>query len=116
MSSPMVRRRVADTGEPVGPYSTIAEVGDLIRRQELSPVDIVRQSLKRIEALQPTLNAFITIMADEALMEASTAEAEIKAGRWRGSLHGIPIGIKDMFDTAGTRTTAAFELFQERIP
>lgn len=76
----------------------------------------MRDCLERIEAAQPGINAFITVLAEPALREARAAEAEIHAGRRRGPLHGIPIGIKDMFDTAGVRTTAAFEHFQWRIP
>jgi hypothetical protein len=55
-------------------------------------------------------------LADRAMEEAKAAEDEIKTGHWRGPLHGIPVGIKDMFDTAGVRTTAAFEHFKERVP
>jgi aspartyl-tRNA(Asn)/glutamyl-tRNA(Gln) amidotransferase subunit A len=79
-------------------------------------VEVVETCLKRIEELNPRLNAFITVLADRALEQARVAEAEIKAGKWRGPLHGIPVGIKDFYDTAGVRTTAAFEHFKDRVP
>ena len=72
--------------------------------------------LRRIEPRNPELNAFITITADTALAEARAAEAQIQAGHWRGPLHGIPIALKDLIDTAGVRTTAASNLFRDRVP
>jgi aspartyl-tRNA(Asn)/glutamyl-tRNA(Gln) amidotransferase subunit A len=97
-------------------YATIHELGKLIKAQKLSPVEVVDACLGRIEALNPKLNAFITFLADEAREQAQKAEAEIKAGKWRGPLHGIPVGIKDFYDTAGIKTTAAFEHFKDRVP
>jgi aspartyl-tRNA(Asn)/glutamyl-tRNA(Gln) amidotransferase subunit A len=97
-------------------YATLQDVARLIRTQKLSPVDVVEACLKRIEERNPKLNAFITILADQARKQAQTAEADIKAGKWRGPLHGIPIGIKDFYDTAGIKTTAAFEHFKDRVP
>ena len=82
----------------------------------MSPVEVVSACLKRIEQLNPKLNAFITVLADQALEQARVAEVEIKAAKWRGPLHGIPVGIKDFYDTAGIRTTAAFERFKDRVP
>jgi aspartyl-tRNA(Asn)/glutamyl-tRNA(Gln) amidotransferase subunit A len=98
------------------PFATIAEISQSIRRREVSPVEIVRATLARIEKANPILNAFITVLRDEALRAAKRAEAEIAAGDWRGPLHGVPVGIKDMFDTADVRTTAAFEHFRHRVP
>ena len=96
--------------------TSIAEASDLMRRKEISPVEITRSCLTRIEELNPTLNAFITVMQDSALAQAREAEIEIGAGHWRGSLHGIPIGLKDLIDTAGVKTTCASGLFAERVP
>ena len=87
-----------------------------IRKEEVLPVDVVGACLKRIEALNPELNAFITVLADRAIEQAKIAEAEIRSGDWRGPLHGIPVGIKDFYDTAGVKTTAAFEQFKDRVP
>src|SRR5207302_1382395 len=85
-------------------------------RKKISPVEITRACLVRIEALNPLLNAFITVTAESALAEARQAESEVQKGMWRGPLHGIPIALKDLFDTAGVRTTAASALFKDRVP
>jgi aspartyl-tRNA(Asn)/glutamyl-tRNA(Gln) amidotransferase subunit A len=95
---------------------TMVELAPRLRRKEVSPVELTRDCLDRIEKLNPTLNAFITVTAESALAEARAAEVEISRGNWRGPLHGIPIAIKDLIDTAGTRTTAASALFQDRVP
>src|ERR1700693_2759077 len=95
---------------------TIVELAPRLRRRELSPVEVTRACLDRIEKLNPALNAFITVAAESALAEARVAEIEISRGEWRGPLHGIPIALKDIVDTAGTRTTAASALFQHRVP
>jgi aspartyl-tRNA(Asn)/glutamyl-tRNA(Gln) amidotransferase subunit A len=95
---------------------TLAEAAAQIRTRRLSPVDLTRECLARIERLNPLLNAFITVTADLALSQARQAEAEVTAGNWRGPLHGIPIGLKDLLDTAGVRTTAASNQYRERVP
>ena len=95
---------------------SIAEASDLLRRKQLSPVELTTSCLARIERLNPTINAFITVMHDSALAQAREAEDEIRAGNWRGPLHGIPIGLKDLVDTAGVKTTCASALFAERVP
>lgn len=95
---------------------TIAEASELLRRREISPVELTTSCLTRIEQLNPSINAFITVMHKSALAEARAAEAEINAGNWRGPLHGIPIGLKDLIDTAGIKTTCASALFADRIP
>ena len=79
-------------------------------------MELTRSTLQRIESLNPSLNAFITVTTDRALEQARTAEREILRGDWRGPLHGIPIGVKDLIDTAGVRTTAASALYGDRIP
>lgn len=96
--------------------ATIKETSDLIRQGKLSPVDVVETCLARIKELNPKLNAFITVLDKQAREQAKNAEAEIKAGHWRGPLHGIPVGIKDFYDTAGVKTTAAFKYFKNRVP
>lgn len=79
-------------------------------------MDVVDACLTRVERLQPRLNAFITVSADAARDAAQAAAAEIAAGRWRGVLHGVPVAVKDFYDTAGIRTTAGFEGFANRVP
>jgi aspartyl-tRNA(Asn)/glutamyl-tRNA(Gln) amidotransferase subunit A len=95
---------------------TIVELGPRLRRKEVSPVELTRACLDRIEKHNPALNAFITVTADSALAEARAAEIEISRGEWRGPLHGVPVALKDLIDTAGTRTTAASALYQNRVP
>lgn len=97
-------------------YDSISDISSRIREQKVSPVEVVEACLKRIEALNPKLNAFITVMRDEAREQAKVAEAEIKAGKWRGPLHGIPVAVKDFYDTAGVKTTAGVEQFKDRVP
>src|SRR5262249_48359254 len=79
-------------------------------------VELTQACLARIERLNSRLNAFITVTGETALAQAREAEKEIQSGHWRGPLHGIPIALKDLFDTAGVRTTAASALFKDRIP
>ncbi len=90
--------------------TAISELAQRLRRREVSPVEITQECLGRIERLNPALNAFITIMGESALAEARRAEAEILRGEWRGPLHGVPVALKDLIDTAGVRTTAASAL------
>src|SRR5476649_2752113 len=84
---------------------TIAAAASLIAKRELSPVELVRDALARIEKAEPQLNAFITLTAEAALADAKRAEAEIAARGPRGPLHGIPYGLKDIFDAEGLPTT-----------
>jgi aspartyl-tRNA(Asn)/glutamyl-tRNA(Gln) amidotransferase subunit A len=97
-------------------YLSIGKLSRLIREKRVSPTQIVKGCLARIERLNPTLKAFITVTAEQALKQAEEAEAEIKSGNWKGHLHGVPVAVKDMFDTAGIKTTAAFEHFKDRVP
>ena len=95
---------------------TLKEASEVLRQRIASPVELTQVCLKRIEHYNPALNAFITVTADQAIAAARAAEAEQSRGDWRGPLHGIPIALKDNIDTAGIRTTAASELFKDRIP
>src|SRR5213593_3040753 len=95
---------------------SISEAAELLRQKKISPVDLATACLDRIERLNPLLNAFITVTYEGAMAQARVAENEIQRGQWRGPLHGIPIGLKDLIDTAGVRTTAASALFKDRVP
>jgi aspartyl-tRNA(Asn)/glutamyl-tRNA(Gln) amidotransferase subunit A len=95
--------------------NTIAEASDQIRCGKISPVELVEDCLKLIARLDLRVNAFITVTAESAIGEARRAEAEIQAGHWRGPLQGIPIGLKDLIDAAGVRTTAGSAIFRDRI-
>ena len=97
-------------------HLTIRQAGELLRRRELSPVDLVRACLDRIEATDGQLHSFITLLKDESLEQARTAEAEILRGEYKGPLHGIPIALKDLYDTAGVRTTSGSRVDFDRIP
>jgi aspartyl-tRNA(Asn)/glutamyl-tRNA(Gln) amidotransferase subunit A len=96
--------------------TSIAETAEQLRKGELSPVELTKNCLAQIEKLNPTLNAFITVTGGLALAQARDAEAEIARGNWRGQLHGIPLAMKDLIDTAGVRTTAASALYKDRVP
>lgn len=95
---------------------TIAEAAALIGSRQLSPVELTETYLRRIEQLNPTINAYITVTADRALADARRAADEIAAGRTRGPLHGIPIALKDLYNTAGIRTTAGAKIHADFIP
>src|SRR5215831_17396964 len=95
---------------------TLKQASDLIRRREASSVQLTEACLKRIDAYNPSLNAFITITREQALATAREMDAELKNGKWRGPLHGIPVALKDNIDTAGIRTTAASGVFKDRVP
>ena len=97
-------------------YLTIREAAELLRNGNLSPVELTRAFLERIEQLDDTLKAFITVLSDSAMSEARTAEAEILRGDYRGPLHGIPIALKDLYDTAGVKTTAGSKVYIDRVP
>ena len=95
---------------------SLKEASELLRRKAASPVDLTQACLRRIETYNSALNAFITVTRDQAMEAARAMEAEQRRGKWRGPLHGIPIALKDNIDTAGIRTTAASELFKDRVP
>jgi aspartyl-tRNA(Asn)/glutamyl-tRNA(Gln) amidotransferase subunit A len=95
---------------------SIQKISELLRQGSVSPVELTEECLARVEKLNPRLNAFITVTEESALAQARQAESEIRRGEWRGPLHGVPLGLKDLIDTAGVRTTAASRLFQDRIP
>ena len=86
---------------------TIEQFGRRLRARELTAVRVTEECLRRIEADNPRLNAFILVMADEVMRQAREADQELAAGRDRGPLHGVPISIKDLLDIRGTPTTAA---------
>ena len=95
---------------------TISQLAPRIARGELSPAEVARAYLDRIERLDPRLGAYITVIADGAMADARKAESEIAAGGYRGPLHGIPIAIKDIIYTRGTLTTAGSRALADHYP
>jgi aspartyl-tRNA(Asn)/glutamyl-tRNA(Gln) amidotransferase subunit A len=97
-------------------HLSAGQLGGLVRRKEVSPVEIVRAHLARIDSLEPRLNSFITLLPEQALTQAQEAEREIGAGRIRGPLHGIPFGLKDLIYVNGIRSTAGTRIFENFVP
>jgi len=95
---------------------TLAEVASLVRRKEVSPVELAEGYLRRIDALNPSLNAYITVAADEAMRSARQAEDGMARGTELGPLHGVPLAIKDLFATRGLRTTAGSKILADWVP
>jgi aspartyl-tRNA(Asn)/glutamyl-tRNA(Gln) amidotransferase subunit A len=98
------------------PYWTIAEASAALAKRDVSPVELVEDCLRRIEALDPTLHSYVLTLPDKARAAAKSAEAEIRAGRGKGPLHGIPIALKDIYETAGIRTTGHSRIKLDHIP
>ncbi len=97
-------------------YLTIRQAGELIRTRQFSPVELTRACLDRIEATDDRLHSFILLLADEALEQARTAEAQVLSGDYKGPMHGIPFALKDLYDTAGVRTTSGSQVDINRVP
>ena len=97
-------------------YLSLHELASRIQSKELSPVEATEAVLERIERLNPTLNAYITVMAEQALADAHAAESEIASGHYRGALHGVPVGVKDLCATQGVRTTAGSKILADSVP
>ncbi len=97
-------------------FLTIAEASAKIRAKTLSPVELTQAYLTRVKALDGQLNSHILVLEDQALAAAKQAETEIAAGGWKGPLHGIPIGLKDIYNTAGITTTGHSDLFKDHVP
>lgn len=95
---------------------TLAEASSRIRSRQVTPTQLVQACLERINVYNPKLNAFITVMREQALATARVLDEEQRTGKFRGPLHGIPIALKDNIDTEGVRTTAASAVFEDRVP
>ncbi len=95
---------------------TLLEASNRIHNRSVTSIQLTRALLNRIGVYDPKVNAYITVMAAEALKQAAELDEEAQAGKFRSPLHGIPIALKDNIDTAGTRTTAASPMFKTRVP
>ncbi|RJP68350.1 MAG: Asp-tRNA(Asn)/Glu-tRNA(Gln) amidotransferase subunit GatA, partial [Candidatus Abyssobacteria bacterium SURF_17] len=95
---------------------TIAELAPLLKSRKISPVELTRSVLERIEQLQPKLNAYITVDSGGALKAARSAERQISKGKYHGPLHGIPVSLKDLYQTKGLLTTAGSKIMKDWVP
>ena len=95
---------------------TLREAGDRLAARELSAVDLLDATLERLHETEPTVHAYITLMEDSARQEAKAADAELKRGAWRGPLHGIPVGVKDLLLTEGVKTQAGSKVMEGYVP
>ena len=97
-------------------FTPATELARLIRQKELSPVEVTRTLLDRIETLNPTLNAYVTLTAESAMEEARAAEQAVQDGKPLGPIHGVPVSIKDLTMTKGVRTMSGSHIFADRVP
>ncbi len=97
-------------------FKSAHELADLIRSRQVSPVEVVQACLDRIDALNPKVNAFITVTREHALQAARQAETDIRAGKYKGPLHGIPYAPKDILATRGIRTTNGSKVTPDWVP
>lgn len=111
----VLRTSPASVADPLH-YASLADVAKLIAAKEISPVDLTRQMLDRIAAVDGRLHGYVTVVADRAMASARRAEGEIRSGRYRGALHGVPIGVKDLCNTRGVRTMAGTKALADFVP
>jgi len=98
------------------PFLTASQLSNLIETKEVSPVEATEAYLDRIEEVDPKLNSYITITGEQAFESARQAEQEIAAGKHRGPLHGVPMAVKDQFNTAGVLTTGGSSILKDNVP
>ena len=97
-------------------YLSAKQLGRMLRDRDVSVVDIVGTMVERIEQLEPKISAFITVDGEGAIETARERDAELRRGQDRGPLHGIPMAVKDLYDTAGLRTTCGSKILADRVP
>jgi Asp-tRNA(Asn)/Glu-tRNA(Gln) amidotransferase A subunit family amidase len=96
-------------------FATLPQLAELVRKRKVSPVELTKMYLARLKRYGPKLNCVVTLTEDLALSQAAEAEREIKAGKYRGPLHGIPWGAKDLFATKGIKTTWGAEPYRDQV-
>src|SRR5213596_2999996 len=101
---------------PDWPWQSLAEAAAAVNAGAVSPIELTRACLERIERVDRVVHAFVSVDAQGALQDAAKAEREIKAGHYRSPLHGIPIGLKDNYDTTGVATRNGSRVFADRMP
>ncbi|MQF82835.1 Asp-tRNA(Asn)/Glu-tRNA(Gln) amidotransferase subunit GatA [SAR202 cluster bacterium AD-802-E10_MRT_200m] len=97
-------------------FLSIADAAQLVRTRKISPVELTQAFLARIEAVDNRVKSYVTLMTASAMEKAQSAESEILQGNYRGPLHGIPIALKDLYDTEGIRTTGQSKVLENRVP
>ncbi|MHB9090746.1 MAG: amidase family protein, partial [Chloroflexota bacterium] len=97
-------------------FLTLAQQAQLLRARVISPVELLRSTLRQVERVDPSVNAYITLLAEDAMREAEAAERDIADGLYLGPLHGVPVALKDLFFTAGIRTTAGSKILRDFVP
>ena len=97
-------------------FFSVGQLSKLIKKRELSPLEVIEAHLSRIEDLEPKLNSFITLLSDQAMASARNAEKEIQSGRYFGPFHGIPIGLKDLYYVKDIKNTSGSKIFDNFIP
>src|SRR5215470_3308158 len=97
-------------------WASMGELARLVATKAVSPVDVVQAHLDRITALDGKVKAYITVMGESALATARTAEAAVQSGAALGPLHGVPVGLKDLYCTKGVKTTGGSKLLGEWVP
>ena len=97
-------------------YLSISELSKLIETKVISPVEVTKLLLARIDAIDPELKSYATVMADEALLEAGKAEEDIMKGNYKVPLHGVPIAVKDLCFTKGVRTMGGTSVLEDFVP
>jgi len=97
-------------------WMSAVDLAKSIRKKKLSPVEVVRDILERIEAINPRVNAYVTVIADSALAEARKAEKAVMKGEELGPLYGVPFSVKDLVFTRGVRTTFGCKLLEDFVP
>ncbi|MDP9475337.1 MAG: amidase, partial [Actinomycetota bacterium] len=105
-----------DATGPMGLPNTLAGLARSLKEGKVSPVEATEAVLGRIEERDGELNSFVTVVPERAMEAARRTEREIRAGRYRGPLHGVPLGVKDLIFTAGLRTTMGSAFFEDHVP
>ena len=96
-------------------YTSISELASLIKSHDVSPVEVAQSTLDRISALDGCINAFLEVFEETVIRDAKLAESEIVRGMYRGPLHGVPVGLKDLIDVAGKVTTAGSKILAKNV-
>ena len=98
------------------PFLSATELSALLRAREVSPVEATQAYLDRVDQVDGKLNSYITISREEALAQARQTDSEMAAGNYRGPMHGVPVAVKDQFNTAGIRTTGGSAILEDFVP